>query len=851
MTTPMMRQYLDMKQEYPDQILLFRMGDFYESFFGDARVVSKTLGIALTAREKNKETGEGIPLAGFPYHALDSHLTKLLEAGHRVAICEQVEDPAKSKGLVRREVVEVVTPGTIVSGSALDEKKSSMLASVSLTGDRGGLAVCDLSTGDVSITEVAPEQILEELGRWRPTEVLVSEGQSTVKAPSGACLTELEPWKYDADLAESKLRETLGLSALEGLDLDRRKAALSALGALLTYVSDTKKSDMGHLRVTEVYTRTDRMVLDHRSALSLKVVETTALDDGETLADVTDRTVTAAGGRQWRSWLLAPPMSIDRITARHEAVAALMESDLLDDMGGWLSECTDLGRQAGKLGSGRSSPRDLRAIARTAAALPDLLGAAQSLERGLLSRIGGEDRLQDVREIIEATLVEEPPLRISDGDVVRAGVNEELDRLRDVRSGGKRWIGELVEQQREATGIPNLSVGFNKVFGYYIEVTRSHLEKVPDHYIRKQTLVGAERFVTPELKETESRMLRAGEEIDRLQAEIFDELRKRVALHMDRIKGAARAIAVLDVLYGLARLALEKGYTRPTVVEPVTLRISQGMHPILEAALSPGECVPNDLLLGPDRRILLVTGPNMAGKSTYLRQTALLVILAQAGSFVPASDMVFSPVDRIFTRIGSTDRITRGQSSFLVEMSEVAVLMNSCTERSLAVLDEVGRGTSTFDGLSIAWAMVESLHDHPAHRPLVLFATHYHELTALGSRLAHAANVNIAVRERGGKVLFLYSVRDGGTDRSYGIHVASMAGVPESVLERARRVLRDLEAGRHLRSGVSPDEDQLELPLDQPEHPVLEEIRRMDPDSLSPRRALELIYELREKLWKD
>ncbi|MBD3369883.1 DNA mismatch repair protein MutS [Candidatus Fermentibacteria bacterium] len=851
MTTPMMRQYLKMKQEYPKEILLFRMGDFYESFYEDARIVSKTLGIALTAREKSKETGEGIPLAGFPHHALDSYLTKLLKAGHRVAICEQVEDPSKSRGLVRREVVEVVTPGTIVSGSALEERQSSLLASVSFAEGKGGLAFCDLSTGDISITEVGREEVGEELGRWRPTEVLLSEEENGLPTPSGSYVTELEPWKYDVDLARRKLEETMGLYTLEGLDLDGRDAGLSALGALLAYVSDTKKSTMGHLRVTGVYNRSDSLILDRRSARSLRVVETGALDDGESLADVTDRTVTAGGGREWRRWLLAPPVDADWITARYEAVSGLMDSEKLGEMRDWLSECTDLGRQAGKLGSRRSTPRDLRAIAGTAAVLPDLLDAAESLERGLLSKIGGEDRIQDIRELIESTLVEDPPPRLTDGDVVKPGVSEELDDLRDVRSGGKRWISDLVEQEREATGIPNLSVGFNKVFGYYIEVTRSHLEKIPEHYIRKQTLVGGERFVTPELKETESRMLRAGEEIDRLQAEIFDDLKERVARYMDRIKRVARALATLDVLCGLARLAREKGYVRPSLADPVVLSIREGMHPILADSLPSGECVPNDLMLDRSRRILLVTGPNMAGKSTYLRQAALLVILAQAGSFVPAFEMVFSPVDRIFTRIGSTDRITRGQSTFLVEMSEVAVLLNSCTERSLAILDEVGRGTSTFDGLSIAWAMLESLHDHQVHRPLVLFATHYHELTALGSKLPCAANVNVVVRERSGKVLFLYSVREGGTDRSYGIHVASMAGVPPDVLKRARRVLRDLEAGRHLKTGVTACENQLELPLDRPEHPVLEEIRQVDPDSLAPRKALELIYELREKLSED
>jgi DNA mismatch repair protein MutS len=846
--TPMMRQYLEQKRRHPGEILLFRMGDFYETFLDDAKTVSGILGIALTARSKDAVSGEKIPLAGFPWHALDGYLTRLVKAGYRVAICEQLEDPAKARGLVKREVVEVITPGTLVSGPALGERETLLLCAVHVKGARAGIALCDLSTGGIEATELDRELLWGELARLMPRELLKAEG-APVKAPDGCETTELEPWKFDADSAVSAIGEGLGVSALEGLDLQGRDAARAALGALLQYVADTKGDTVDHLHFRRFYSREDFMILDGESARALGVTEAAPGDDTPVLVTVTDETVTPPGSRLWRSWLTAPPMDPAVTGARLDAVEELVGApDTLVLLRRDMSECADLQRQAGKLGTQRSGPRDVEAIRRTAGVLPVLAGRLSAFSSPLLTGAAGMDLLQDVHSWIVEVLSDEPPARAGEPGTVRRGFSEELDRLRGVRSGGKEWIAALVEKEKRETGIPRLSVGCNRVFGYYIEVPKSSLDMVPGRYSRKQTLTGAERFVTPELTDMESTILGAEERIEELEREIFLELRDRLAGELPRIRTTGEVLASLDVLCSLASMALERGYVRPGITDGHLLEIREGMHPVLERVLPSGECVPNDTDLHPGRRIVLVTGPNMAGKSTYLRQAALLAIMAQAGSFVPAASMRFSPVDRVFTRIGSADRLTRGQSTFLVEMSDVAVMLNSSTPASLAILDEVGRGTSTFDGLSIAWATLEFLHDDPDRRPLVLFATHFHELAALASRLPAAASVNTMVRETGRSVVFLYRVEEGSADRSYGIHVASMAGVPGNVLRRARQVMSDLESGRHLMPGADTGRQQLELQLNRPENPVLDDIRALDPDSLTPLRALEILYQLLGRL---
>jgi DNA mismatch repair protein MutS len=851
MKTPMMRQFLDIKDKHRNEILLYRMGDFYETFYEDAKTISKVLGITLTARGKSRETGEKIPLAGFPYHALDGYLSKLINAGYRVAICEQTEDPAKAKGLVKRDVIEVITPGTLVSGSALDERRTTLMCSAVIGKRRGGLAFCDLSTGEIEVTEMNANLLTAEIARKAPSEMLLPESAG-IEPPAGCELTELESWKFDTDTAESSVASLLDISALEGLGMDKDSPALSALGALLSYIMDTKRMDVSHLYFSGMYLREDSLIVDRGSSRSLNITEAPPGDESCSLSDITDETKTPAGSREWRKWLSSPSRDRDEIVRRYDAVQWMIEDEEVHSKILDILDCTaDLQRQAGKLGTLRSSPRDLRAIADTIARLPEISRILKKSESLMLAEMASIDLLEETGSLIDSVLVEMPPAKLSDGSVIRKGISNELDEYRSIRAGGHDWIKSKRDEERKKTGIPNLSIGNNRVFGYYIEVSKSHLDKVPEHYIRKQTLVNAERFITPDLKEVESKVFRAGEEIESLEQEIFYDLREKVAGNIEGIRNAGRMLAGLDVLASLSTVAGKRGYVRPELSDNPGISIKNGRHPVLDRILPQGECVPNSIELNRGRRILLVTGPNMAGKSTYLRQTALLVIMAQAGSFVPAESMIFSPIDRIFTRIGSTDRITRGQSTFLVEMAEAAALLNSSTPDSLAILDEVGRGTSTYDGLSLAWAMVEYLHNSDKHRPLVLFATHYHELTALAGLLPAVMNVNVKVRDTGGKVVFLYSIEEGSTDESYGIHVASMAGVPSKVVRRARKVLADLEAGKHLRPGGG-DDDQLELQLAEPaaeeDNPVLEQLKEIDPDSLTPRAALEILYELRDSL---
>lgn len=851
MKTPMMQQFMEIKSKHLNEILLFRMGDFYETFLEDAKIVSRVLGITLTARGRSRESGEKIPLAGFPYHALDGYLSKLIKAGYRVAICEQTEDPAMAKGLVKRDVIEVITPGTLVSGSALDERRTILLCSALIGERRGGLAFCDLSTGEIETTEMNSVLLPVEIARRAPLEILLPEG-SGIEPPAGCEITELEPWKFDPDTAESSVESIMDISAPEGLGMEIDSPALSALGALLNYVKDTKRMDVSHLYFNGMYRREDCLIIDRGSARSLNIAEASPGEESGILSDITDCTKTPAGSREWCKWLSSPIRDRNEISRRYDALQWLMGGkENLSDIRDILDGTADLQRQAGKLGTLRSTPRDLRAIADTIERLPEIFRILENSSSHMLSGMASADPLEETRMLIDSTIVDLPPAKLTDGGVIREGVSKELDEYRSIHSGGHDWIGSRRDEERKKTGIPNLTIGNNRVFGYYIEVSNSHLGKVPEHYIRKQTLVNAERFITPDLKEVESRIFRASDEIERIEQEIFSDLRKKVAQSIEGIRNAGRTLARLDVLASLSTIAMKRGYVRPELSDIPGISIRNGRHPVLDEILPQGECVPNSIELKQGRRILLVTGPNMAGKSTYLRQTALLVIMAQAGSFVPVESMVYSPVDRIFTRIGSSDHLTRGQSTFLVEMAEVAALLNSSTAFSLAILDEVGRGTSTYDGLSLAWAMVEYLHNSEKHRPLVLFATHYHELTALANLLPAVWNVNVKVKDTGGKVVFLYSIEEGSTDESYGIHVASMAGVPSKVVRRARKVLSDLEAGKHLVPGGTGD-DQLELrfaesrPLES--NPLLEHIKEIDPDSLTPRKALEILYELRDRL---
>lgn len=848
MNTPMMKQYLEIKAGNPDSILLFRMGDFYETFLDDAVKVSSVLGITLTSRQKNTQTGKGIPLAGFPHHALDGYLSKLVKAGLRVAICEQTEDPKKAVGLVSRGVVEIVTPGTLVSGSALDERSQVLLASVNVIDGTAGIVVCDVSTGDIRATCIEAALLGEELDRNTPRELLVPENLE-IAPPDGCEVTLLEPWKFDPSFGEKEIIHTFGKASPEGFGVSGLPPVLSALGALVGYIGHTKPSGATHLEFRGLYRQNESLLIDRTSSRALGIIDSAPGEEEAVLAVQTDSSVTPGGGRLWRNWLNSPPLKPESIAERHTAVEDLLISGNYHRIRDILRGVSDLERQGGKLGTLRAGPRDLKAIEQTALLLPGLFSVISEEGSTLLSRLSMSDPLADLADTIGNVITGDPPARLSDGGVVKEGYSQQLDSLRELRSNGRKWMEELVCREQQAIGIARMTLGYNKVFGYYIEISKNNADLVPEHYIRKQTLVGGERYITPELKEMEQKILSANDEIALLESEIFTALLKETALSVHRIKEAGRVLSTIDVLCSLAFTAGSRGWIRPIIAQKPCLLIEDGRHPVLENLLPSGECVPNTTELFPERRILLVTGPNMAGKSTYLRQAALLVILAQSGSFVPAGRMEFSPVDRIYTRIGSADRLSRGQSTFLVEMAEAAALLNGSTERSLAVIDEVGRGTSTFDGLSIAWAMLEYLHDNPEHRPMVLFATHYHELTSLASRLPLCDNANVTVRETGRKISFLYRVEPGAADRSYGIHVASMAGVPPSVVRRAEKVLEDLEKGRHLLpTGGTSGSGQMNLPLSNPEHPVLEEIRNMEPDALTPKKALDLIYALKNRL---
>lgn len=844
--SPMMRQYLDIKKKHSDCVLLFRMGDFYEAFYDDAERISELLSITLTSRQK-RDDGVGIPLAGFPYHALEGYLARLLKSGCRVAICEQLEDPSKAKGLVHRDVIEVVTPGTVMGGESLDPKRTVLLGAAAISGKGSALVLCDLSTGGIRSTYMEAGLLSQEISRTGPRELLVPSG-TAIPHPPDCEVTELEGWKFDCDHGRRLVEQRFGKGSPEGFQLSEFPVLLGVMGALLSYIEETKKSSLAHLEFTGNYRREDCLVIDGETSDSLGITRGLRGEEQAVLADVTDRTVTASGARLWREWLSSPPRDPELITERQQAIGELISGAMAGPLQEMLRSCGDLERLAGRLGSLRATPRDLRGISRTAGTIPGMRSLLAGTGNTMLRRASEMDPLEDVAALIDEMISPDPPARLSDGGVIRPGACEELDRLRSVKTGGKQWMKSMVEREKAETGIGRISIGFNRVFGYYIEVPRSFLDKVPESWTRRQTLVGAERFVTPELKDWEGRILRADDEMAALEEELFNRVRDRVAGDLRRISGTGRVLAMLDVLASLALIAVERRWCRPDIAAEPRLEIVEGRHPVLERLLPAGECVPNTIRLEPGRRILLVTGPNMAGKSTLLRQAALTLVLAQTGSFVPADGMCFSPMDRLYARIGGADRLTRGQSTFLVEMAQAASILNGSTRYSLAILDEVGRGTSTFDGLSLAWAMVEYLHDHREHRPMVLFATHYHELVALASRLPEAANVNVIVRETCNGVAFLYRLEDGATDRSYGIHVASMAGVPSSVIKRASRVLEDLEAGRHLLPAGTSADGQLSLPLSDPAHPVLEEIRRMDPERITPLKALELLYSLREKL---
>ncbi len=865
MTTPMMQQYREAKERHPGMLLLFRMGDFYELFYDDAEVVARLLGLTLTSRDKT------VPMAGFPHHQLDGYLRKLLRCGHRVAVCDQVEDPAVARGLVRREVTRIVTPGTLTEDDLLDPRQPNHLVSLApAAGARGsaGLAWVELSTGAFYAADVARDRLADELARLAPAELLAAEGAAAAPEAAGFLdrVRELLPgltvtarldWNFEPATARGALLHHFGVTTLAGFGFEDAQPCLAAAGALLLYLQETLKASLAHLRRLRPYAAQRFLFLDEVTRRSLELTRT--LRDNTrsgSLLSVIDRTVTPMGARLLQDWVLAPLAERAGIDARLDAVAELAEDAALRrEVRAALGDAPDLQRLTARASTGRASPRDLAAVSRALALLPRVKAAASGRRAALLRDL--EARLElcpDLRECLEAALADNPPLNPRDGGVIRAGYDTDLDELRATASGGKDWIARYQAEEIKRTGITSLKVGFNQVFGYYIEVTHAHGHRIPENYRRKQTLKNAERYITPELKEHEDEVLTAQEKIYQREYDLFLQLRDRVAAQTARLLQAAEVLAALDVLAGLAELAAERNYCRPALCEEPVLVVAEGRHPVLDQTLPPGTFVPNDLRLGPDDGwFLLVTGPNMGGKSVYLRQAALIALLAQVGSFVPARAATVGLVDRIFTRVGASDELTRAQSTFMVEMTEAANILNNATPRSLVILDEIGRGTSTYDGVSLAWGITEYLHDRIGCR--ALFATHYHELAQLAENLVGLRNCNALVHEDADGIVFLHKIAPGSADKSYGIHVAQRAGVPEEVLGRAREVLAELEK-HHLETPERPGAKirkprvvQASL-FAQCEDPVIEELRSLDLARATPEEVVARVRRWQRELRK-
>ena len=839
-STPLMQQYREIKARHRNAILLYRMGDFYEMFDDDAVVGARALGLTLTSR--NNGAAAETPLAGVPVKAVQQYVKKLVEKGFRVAICEQVEDPRTAKGVVKREVVEVITPGAVMADDLLDARRNTWL--VALAGDaaRTGLAALDLSTGEFVLESLATDDVAAALARYRPSEVLVAEGAAAV-APGAALITRRDGWEFDPQLAGEELARRFRLASLEGLGLEGADAmAVGAAGALLRYVGELQPGGLPHLTRPAVRRADAILHLDAMTRRNLELVDPMR-EGGEsaTLLGVLDRTVTPMGARLLAQWLLAPLTDIPAIERRLDAVAALAEHEARRvALRQALDGVRDLERLGAKAAARRANPRDLGALRDSIARLPavrEALGDLYGLAEGF-------DDLGDVGAALAQALVDRPPATLGDGDTIRPGADRELDALRELREGGRTFIASLQAKERARTGIATLKVGYNRVFGYFLEVGKSHKDAIPPDYERRQTLTGAERYVTPELKQHEAKVLSAEEEIARLEERLFGAARDRAGEAVARIQDTAARVAKADVLAGFADAAARERYARPTFTAGFTLDLEQCRHPVVERMMPREAFIPNDVRLDAERQVLILTGPNMAGKSTVLRQVGLCVLMAQAGSFVPAARAEIGVVDRLFTRVGASDDLARGQSTFMVEMSETAAILHNATRRSLVLLDEIGRGTSTYDGVAIAWAVAEFLHERLGCK--TIFATHYHELTDLAERFARVANANVAVHEVGDEIVFLHRLKPGGADRSYGIHVARLAGLPAEVIARAREVLATLEAGHHLARPV--DASQLALfAAAQQRDPLLDELAALDLDGLAPRDALAKLAELQAR----
>ncbi len=842
--TPMMQQYLRLKAEYPHLLLFYRMGDFYELFYDDARRAAKLLDITLTQR--GRSAGEPIPMAGVPYHAAEQYLARLVKLGESVAICEQVGDPAASKGPVERKVVRVVTPGTVTDEALLDERRENLLAAVAAHGADYGLAVLELSSGRFTVQQLAGDEALtSELERLRPAEILTEDG-ATLPGPERVGVTRRPPWHFEREAAERLLTQQFGVRDLAGFGCAGLPLAVAAAGALLQYVQETQRAALPHLQGLRIERRDDALVLDATSRRNLELEFTLGGGTEHTLVGVLDTTVTPMGGRMLRRWVHQPLRASLPIRERHEFVAALLEMRLYEPLRERLRGVGDVERILSRVALKSARPRDLSTLRDALGALAglraELAGCTDSLARRLFEALAEQPQ---PLALLTRALVENPPLLTRDGGMIASGYDAELDELRAMSERADQFLLDLEQRERARTGLPTLKVAYNKVHGFYIEISKSAAKHAPDDYIRRQTLTGAERFITPELKAFEDKVLSARERALVREKALYDELLEKLLDWLGDLQRTAAGLAELDTLCCFAERAERLNYTRPELSDEPGLCVEGGRHPVVERVLDE-PFVPNDLLLDDDRRMLLITGPNMGGKSTYMRQAALIVILARCGSFVPASRARIGDVDRIFTRIGASDDLASGRSTFMVEITEAANILHNATARSLVLMDEIGRGTSTFDGLSLAFACAEYLARE--NRAFTLFATHYFELTALPETNPVMRNVHIDAIEHGDGIVFLHAVKEGPANQSYGLQVAQLAGVPKSVIRAARKRLRELEGRSRQGMDATP---QLGLPLHDPEpvlHPVLEMLENIDPDDLAPRQALELIYKLKAKL---
>ena len=883
--SPMMQHYLDTKKEYSDCVLFYRWGAFYEMFYEDAEIVSRELELTLTGKDCGQE--QRAPMSGIPYHAAEGYIAKLIEKGYKVAICEQVEDPKTAKGIVKREVIRVVTPGTVIESNLLEEKKNNYIMSIYKSGMYFGIAVCDITTGEFLSTQIVEHnnfaRLMDEISRYSPAELIVSEMMFQSKTEIDKIRERFKVYisQENEEFFDGEYELLSGMysfvndrnEALSDKDLAEKKLAIYAINALLKYLEDTQKTGLDHINTIKIYNTTRYMALDINARRNLELTEKMRDKSKKgTLLWVLDKTSTSMGGRLLRRWLNDPLIDKTEINDRLDAVEEMKNSIILrGDVVDALKKVYDIERLAGKIAYGSANGRDLISLKNSVKQLPDIKHILASTGSGMLKNIyENMDTLEDVFELIDKAIVEDPPIGVKDGGLIKIGYNPEIDKLKSATTDGKKWLIDLETREKEETGIKNLKIGFNKVFGYFLEVTKSNLSMVPERYIRKQTLANEERYITEELKQLENQLLGAEEKVVILEYNAFVEIRDAVEKEIQRIQKTANLISELDVIASFATVAEDMNYVKPTVDDGGIIDIKEGRHPVIEKMVSTSNFVPNDTYLDKnDNRLAIITGPNMAGKSTYMRQVALITLMAQVGSFVPASEARIGIVDKIFTRVGASDDLSMGQSTFMVEMMEVATILKEATKDSLVILDEIGRGTSTYDGLSIAWAVAEFIADKEKCGAKTLFATHYHELTELENKIEGVKNYSVAVKEKGEDIIFLRKIVDGGTDESYGVHVARLAGVPQIVTQKANEILKSLE-----RKNVASNKVAIEIPYDKDEQiaisaqsPVMEnmppvgfdmnnykiaevahEIDKIDFNQLTPIEALNTLVRIKEKL---